>query len=381
MSKNRRNFSPEFKTKLVIELLESGKTLNEIASKYDVLPKSLITWKKQFLENASIVFEESVPSKKYKEELKEKEEKIENLEKTLGRTVMERDWLQKKVGSSGLIEKLSLVNPELPLSITRQCELLEINRTTVYYERAAKEINNAILNRIDEIYTDHPYYGYRRLYASLLMEGVDTNPKEILRYMRMLNIQALYPKKKRFTTFPDSAHKKYPYLLKNMDITKPNQVWASDITYVRLNNGFAYLCAVIDLYTRSILSWRLSPVMDERLTLSVLNDALFSYGKPEIFNSDQGSQYTAQGFINTLIKHKISISMDSKGRAYDNIIIERFWRTIKYENIYPSAYAGIKEARAGIDAYMHKYNNVRLHSSLKYKPPLSVYKGYFKEAA
>ena len=288
MGKNRRNFSPEFKTKLVIELLESGKTLNEIASKYDVLPKSLITWKKQFLENASIVFEESVSSKKYKEELKEKEEKIENLEKTLGRTVMERDWLQKKVGSSGLIEKLSLVNPELPISITRQCELLEINRTTVYYERAAKEINNAILNRIDEIYTDHPYYGYRRLHASLLMEGVDTNPKEILRYMRMLNIQALYPKKKRFTTFPDSAHKKYPYLLKNMDITRPNQVWASDITYVRLNNGFAYLCAVIDLYTRSILSWRLSPVMDERLTLSVLNDALSSYGRPEIFNSDQG---------------------------------------------------------------------------------------------
>ena len=180
MSKNRRNFSPEFKTKLVIELLESGKTLNEIASKYDVLPKSLITWKKQFLENASIVFEESVPSKKYKEELKEKEEKIENLEKTLGRTIMERDWLQKKVGSSGLIDKISLVDLELPLSITRQCALLEIkNRTSLYYKKAMKQIDKDMLNRIDEIYTESPYYGYRSIYHTLIQEGKTANPKQI----------------------------------------------------------------------------------------------------------------------------------------------------------------------------------------------------------
>ena len=151
--------------------------------------------------------------------------------------------------------------------------------------------------------------------------------------------------------------------------------------YIRLNNGFAYLCAVIDLYTRSILSWRLSPVMEERLTLSVIEDALSFYGGQEIFNSDQGSQYTAQGFVNMLVDHGISISMDSKGRAYDNIIMERFWRTVKHENVYPSGYININEAMAGINEYMHKYNNSRLHSALNYKPPMSAYNEYFRKAA
>lgn len=381
MSAKRRKFSPEFKTKAVLELLESGKTINEIASKYNIIPKSLIMWKKEFLDNASVVFEESVPSKKYKEELKEKDEKIELLQKTLGRTIVERDWLSKKVKSSGLTD-LSLVTPGLAIiSLTRQCELLGINRTSVYYEKTIKQPDKAVLDRIDEIFTDHPYYGYRRISAALDLDGHEVNPKKALKYMKILGIQALYPRKKRFTTIPDSMHRKYPYLLKNMAVTRPNQVWASDISYIRLKNGFAYLCAVIDLYTRSILSWRLSPVMDERLTLSVLNDALSSCGRPEIFNSDQGSQYTAQGFINTLAAHGISISMDSCGRAYDNIIMERFWRTVKHENVYPSGYLNINDARAGINEYMHKYNNARLHSALNYKPPMSVYNEYFRKAA
>ena len=381
MSQIHRKFTPEFKSKVVLELLESGSTLNEIASKYKILPKSLITWKKQFFENASSAFEDSVSTKKYKDEIKEKEEKIEQLEKTLGRTVMERDWLQKKVGSLGLINKISLVEPELPISITRQCSLLNVNRTTIYYEHSEKKLDRIILNRMDEIYTDSPYYGYRRIHQVLIQEGKVANPKQILAYMRVLGIQALYPKKKRNTSIADANHEKYPYLLKGLKITKPNQVWASDITYIRLNSGFVYLCAIIDLYTRSILSWKLSFAMDESLTVSVLNEALSNYGKPEIFNSDQGSQYTAQGFINTLVKHNVSISMDSKGRAIDNIFIERFWRTIKYDNVYPSGYETLKDARAGIGAFMYKYNNHRLHSSLGYKPPLKVYNEYFEKAA
>ena len=215
--------------------------------------------------------------------------------------------------------------------------------------------------------------------------------------MGVLGIKTLYPKKKKNTSIADGSHKKYPYLLKDLEIIRPNQVWASDITYIRLSSGFAYLCAVIDLYTRSILAWRLSFTMDENLTLSVLNisssasfekhafsageDALLMYGKPEIFNSDQGSQYTAQGFINTLVKHNISISMDSKGRAIDNVFMERFWRTIKYENIYPSGYETLKNARAGIEKYIHKYNNDRLHSALNYSMPMKVYRQYFQMAA
>ena len=381
MSQIHRKFTPEFKSKVVLELLETGKSVNEIASKYNLLPKSLTTWKKQFFENASSAFEDSVSTKKYKDEIKEKEEKIEQLEKTLGRTVMERDWLQKKVGSLGLINKISLVEPELPISITRQCSLLNVNRTTIYYEHSEKKLDRIILNRMDEIYTDSPYYGYRRIHQVLIQEGKVANPKQILAYMRVLGIQALYPKKKRNTSIADANHEKYPYLLKGLKITKPNQVWASDITYIRLNSGFVYLCAIIDLYTRSILSWKLSFAMDESLTVSVLNEALSNYGKPEIFNSDQGSQYTAQGFINTLVKHNVSISMDSKGRAIDNIFIERFWRTIKYDNVYPSGYETLKDARAGIGAFMYKYNNHRLHSSLGYKPPLKVYNEYFEKAA
>jgi len=381
MSQLHRKFTPEFKSKLVLELLESGSTVNEIASKYKILPKSLITWKKQFFENASSLFENTVSTKKYKDEIKEKEEKIENLEKTLGRTIMERDWLQKKVGSLGLINKISLVEPELPLSITRQCSLLNINRTTIYYEHSEKKFDYAVLNRMDEIFTLFPYYGYRRLYHSLLQEGKIVNSKQVLNYMKILGIQALYPKKKKNTSIPNANHQKYPYLLKGLKITRPNHVWSSDITYIRLNSGFVYLCAIIDIYTRSILSWKLSPVMDESLTTSVLNDALLNYGKPDIFNSDQGSQYTAQGFINTLIKHNISISMDSKGRAIDNIFIERFWRTIKHDNIYPSRYETLQEAKAGIGAFILTYNNHRLHQSLGYKPPLKVYREYFEKAA
>ena len=380
MSQIHRKFTPEFKSKVVLELLETGKSISEIASKYSLLPKSVTTWKKQFFENASSAFEDSVSTRKYKDEIKEKDEKIEQLEKTLGRTVMERDWLSKKVGSSGLIEKFSLVDPELPISITRQCELLEINRTTLYYEHREKKLNQDVLNRMDEIYTEFPYYGYRRIYRALLNENYEVCEKETYRYMGILGIKAIYPKKKINTSIPDNG-KKYPYLLKNLEITRPNQVWASDITYVRLNSGFAYLCAVIDIFTRSILSWRLSYTMDDNLTISTLNDALLLYGKPEIFNSDQGSQYTAKKFIDIILNNDAAISMDSKGRAIDNIFIERFWRTIKYEEIYPSSYSNIKEARVGIENYIHKYNNLRLHSSLNYDTPMNVYREYFEAVA
>ena len=278
------------------------------------------------------------------------------------------------------VVSFSLVDPELPISITRQCELLEINRTTLYYEHREKKLNQDVLNRMDEIYTEFPYYGYRRIYRALLNENYEVCEKETYRYMGILGIKAIYPKKKINTSIPDN-NKKYPHLLKNLEITRPNQVWASDITYVRLNSGFAYLCAVIDLFTRSILSWRFSYTMDDNLTISTLNDALLLYGKPEIFNSDQGSQYTAKKFIDTLLNNDVAISMDSKGRAIDNIFMERFWRTIKYEEIYPSGYLNIKEARVGIEKYIHKYNNLRLHSSLNYGTPMNVYREYFEAAA
>jgi len=193
-----------------------------------------------------------------------------------------------------------------------------------------------------------------------------------------MGIKAIYPKVK--TTKANKEHNKYPYLLnefKNnkgqVEITAPNQVWSSDITYIRLENGYAYLAAIIDWHTKKILSWKLSNTMDVNLTTSVLKTALELYPKPEIFNSDQGSQYTAKEHIEILKQNNISISMDAKGRSIDNIVIERFWRTIKYEEIYPSSYKNIKEARKGIEEYIKIYNNERLHSALDYKTPDEVY--------
>ena len=192
--------------------------------------------------------------------------------------------------------------------------------------------------------------------------------------MRLMNIKALYPQERINTSNPEKNNKVYPYLLKDTKIHKPNQVWVSDISYIRLNRGFSYLCVVMDLHTRAILSHKLSSIMDENLVADTIKDAIEKYGTPEIFNSDQGSQYTALGTINLLKQHNISIFMDAKGRCYDNIFMERFFRSLKQEDVYPNRYETLKQAKEGIDNYMKTYNYQRLHSSIGYKPPMEVYK-------
>jgi putative transposase len=384
MSKKRRTYSAQFKAKVVLELLEDGKTINELASKYNILPKSIHQWKKQFFENASLAFENAIPAKKYKDVIEEKELKIDALSKALGQTTIERDWVLKKLRSLDWKSRKSLVESKLKnISITRQTELLDINRASLYYKHKPKYTKETvnIMNSIDEIYTIHPYYGYRRMHYALLDEGIVVNKKKVLSLMRAMNIQALYPKKKINTSIPRKENEKYPYLLRNLDIEKPNQVWASDITYIKLKQGFAYLCAVIDLHTRAILSHRLMTTMDETLVISTIKQAIEQYGAPEVFNSDQGSQYTSRKTIELLKKHNISISMDAKGRCFDNIYMERFWRSLKQENVYPSSYKNIMEARKGIDYYMKTYNNQRLHSSIGYKTPMEFYKQELKKAA
>jgi len=229
------------------------------------------------------------------------------------------------------------------------------------------------MNSIDEIYTSHPYYGYRRMYHTLKQRGYLIGKKGVYKLMHIMNIQGLHPKRKINTSIPNKISEKYPYLLKGINITRPNQVWASDISYIRLKNGFSYLCAVIDLHTRAIVSHRLSNTMDDNLVASTIEDALLRYGKPEIFNSDQGSQYASNKVINLLKKHHISISMDAKGRCFDNIIMERFLRSLKQENVYPKGYETIRQARKGIYEYIEIYNNQRLHSSIGYIPPMKLY--------
>ena len=270
---------------------------------------------------------------------------------------------------------------KLKLSLNRQLQLLSASKTAYYYKPVSKFSSNEdirLLNIIDIIHTKHPYYGTRRVHKLLQRLGFQVGRKLIKSAFEFMGIRALYPKVR--TTLANKEHKKYPYLLKafknnnnQVIIDTPNQVWSTDITYIKLEKGFVYLAAIIDWNTKKILSWKLSNTMDVALTTSVLLDALSKYPKPEIFNSDQGSQYTAKEHIDILVKNSISISMDAKGRSIDNIAIERFWRTIKYEEIYLNDYKSMSELRYSIDNYIVKYNSRRLHSAVGNKTPNEIY--------
>jgi len=382
MSRKRTTYNAEYKAKVVLEVLEGSKTINEIASKYNLLPKNIQNWKKQFLDNASLAFDKSAVVKEYKDEIKQLKKDKDATSKKLGEVIVERDFVVEKLKSlvSSKIRATS-TDTKLKISLNKQLQLLSISKSAYYYEPivpfSSKE-DIKLLNMIDKIHTKHPYYGTRRVVKLLGRLGFIVGRKLIKHAFEFMGIKALYPNVR--TTIANSEHKKYPYLLnefKNDEnqviIEKVNQVWSTDITYIKLEQGFAYLAAIIDWSSKKILSWKLSNSMDVSLTTSVLNEALMLYPKPEILNTDQGSQYTAKEHIDILVKHDISISMDAKGRSIDNIVIERFWRSLKYEDIYPSSYTNIKEARAGIQEYINIYNKERLHSALDYLTPNEVY--------
>lgn len=260
------------------------------------------------------------------------------------------------------------------LSIVQQCILLGISRSGYYYvgKNRLSEQKKLLLDTIDALYTDAPYLGTRKMVAELKLLGFNVGRKQVRTCYNILNISAIYPKAK--LTIPNMQHKKYPYLLRGVTITRVNQVWSSDITYIKMEQGFLYLCVVVDWYSRRILSWGISNTHDAQLTSGVLRQALTNYGKPEIFNTDQGSEFTAIEFTSLLEEANVKISMDGKGRALDNIFVERFWRTIKYEYVYIAHPTNGEELYEGIDDYINKYNHRRLHQALDYRTPDSVYK-------
>jgi len=258
------------------------------------------------------------------------------------------------------------------LNIKQQCALLGLNRSSYYARPTAITLEEQkILNRMDEIFTEHPYYGNRRMMHVLQTEGIMIGRKRVRRFYQILGIEAIYPKMN--LSKRNQAHKVYPYLLRGLEITKPNQVWSMDITYIRLKQGFVYLCAVIDWHGRYVLSWCLSITLQSDFCIEALQEAIATYGKPEIFNTDQGVQFTSNNFIQVLKDNTIAISMDGKGRALDNVFIERFWRSLKQEKIYRIDLIGVKEAKDAISEYMEFYNNHRMHQSLGYKTPKSVH--------
>lgn len=270
------------------------------------------------------------------------------------------------------MERKMLIDTDCNISLTRQADLLGLSRSGLYYEPVIDDYDERLKVLIDEIYTELPFYGSRKIAKTLQRMGHDVGRRRVCRLMGTMGIEAIYPKPNLSKPHPE--HMIYPYLLRDVTIDRINQTWSADITYIRLSKGFAYLVAVMDWHSRYVLSWELSTSLEADFCIRALEKAL-SIGKPEIFNTDQGSQFTSRDFTELLVDEAILISMDGRGRCMDNIFTERLWRSLKYENVYPNDYQTVPEARTGIGTYFNIYNNVRLHQSLGYMTPYEMHYG------
>jgi putative transposase len=267
--------------------------------------------------------------------------------------------------------KRGLIEPgHAQLSVRRQCQLLGLCRSSRYYQPAGETAENLrLMGVIDRQYTDCPFYGSRRMAAWLNRQGEEVNRKRVQRLMRLMGLEAVYPKPRLSA---GRKHKVYPYLLRDVSINRVDQVWSSDITYVGLPGGFMYLAAVLDWHSRYVLGWRLSNTLDGSFCVELLREAL-RRGKPEVFNTDQGVQFTAEAFTGELHAAGVKVSMDGRGRCLDNVFVERLWRSVKYEDVYLRRYESVAELRAGLSCYFAFYNHRRLHQSLEYRTPAAVY--------
>lgn len=265
-----------------------------------------------------------------------------------------------------------MIDGKHALPVKRQCQLLDLNRSSVYYQPVGVSDEDLRLMRlVDEIHLKRPFYGSRRIRDDLQDLGYSVNRKKVRRLMRQMGIMALYPKAN--TSRPGKGHKIYPYLLKGLRIDRPNQVWATDISYIPMARGFVYVVAIMDWTSRKVLAWRVSNTLDADFCVDALEEAISRYGAPDIFNTDQGAQFTSDAFTGVLKTAGIRISMDGKGRWVDNVFVERLWRSLKYEEVYLKAYETVAEARLGIGEYFRFYNGKRRHQSLNRRTPDQVY--------
>ncbi|MBY8113236.1 IS3-like element ISVpa4 family transposase [Vibrio fluvialis] len=374
MTRKRRNHSPEFKAKVALDAAKGDKTVAELAQKYNLHANQISTRKKELLENAAMIFATENHSGK------ESSEEVDKLHAKIGQLTMENGFFGQSARSLDRAQRKSSLVKSTPLPIKRQCELLNIARSTAYYQPIGLSAEEITLRRmIDEIHLQYPFMGSRRIRTELAKNGHSVNRKRVVRLMRDMGIGAIYPKPK--TTLANKAHKVYPYLLRDIEVTYPNQAWAIDITYIPMTKGFLYLVAIIDWYSRKVLAWRLSNTMDTSFCIEALEEALKHYGPPDIFNSDQGSQFTSTEFTQKLIEHNVRISMDGKGRWVDNVFIERLWRSLKYEEVYLKAYTTPREAELEIGNYMVFYNEERNHQGLNNLTPDEAYFGRQRYAA
>ncbi|MBV2145121.1 IS3 family transposase [Ochrobactrum vermis] len=363
----RRNHSPAFKAKVALAAIRGEQTLVELSQQFDVHANQIKQWKDQLLEGATGVFGDEA-----KAEPTGPTVDVKTLHAKIGELTLENDFLGRSARQGGIAERKEMIDREHKLSVVRQAKLLGFSRGSVYYSpRPVSDGDLALMRRIDELHLEYPFAGSRMLQGLLRGEGLQTGRLHVATLMKKMGIEAIY--RRPNTSKPAPGHKIYPYLLRKLAVTRPNQVWAMDLTYVPMARGFVYLCAVVDWFSRKVLSWRLSITMEAAFCIEAVEEALARYGRPDIFNTDQGSQFTSMDFTTVLKKAEIAISMDGKGAWRDNVFVERLWRSIKYEEVYLHAYKTVSEARAGIGRYLTFYNSRRPHSSLDRQTPDQAY--------
>ena len=374
MSRTRRNFSAKFKSELVIELLKGEKDLNTIATENNIQPNLLRNWKKEFLDKASVVFDDTREDNLKEKLALERKEKAEYAKK-VGQLTMQVDWLKKNLKKHlDLTTRVNLVQNLLKtkeLPVKTGAALLDINRTSVYYKGtpiSQEELDCKSI--IDRLHTDNPAWRARQLSAQLKKRGYQVGRRKTRRYMNKMGIDPIYPKMNLSKRMQQA--KVCPYLLRNAVIDRPNQAWSIDSTYIPIKRGFLYLTAVIDWYSRCIVGLEVDDTLDTRMVITALKKA-FMVAKPVILNSDQGCQFTSNEYMNFLKENQIRQSMDGKSRWADNIMIERWFRSFKYEEAYLTQYNNIREARKAIGKYVHTYNFERCHSALNNQTPASCY--------
>ena len=361
MGAKRRRIEAGVKAKVALAAMRGDRTTSQRVSQFGVHSTQIGQWKRRLLEGAAELFSDD-----RRREIQDQDALVAELYEQIGRLQVELGWLKKTLPDSIEFKRECIEPNHRRLSVRRQCELLGLNRSSWYYEAVGESAENlALMRRIDEQYLKKSYYGSRKM-AEVM--GIDR--KRAQRLMRLMGLEAIYPKPRLSQNTKE--HRIYPYLLRNVKIVRPNQVWSSDITYVPMPQGWMYLTVVMDWYSRYVLSWKLSNTLDGLFCLEALEESLHR-GTPEIFNTDQGVQYTAQAFTGRLEAAGVAVSMDGRGRWMGNVFVERLWRTVKYEHLYLHDYATSRALQAGLADYFPDYNEERIHASLDYRTPMAVY--------
>ncbi|WP_371809483.1 IS3 family transposase [Aliiroseovarius sp. xm-m-339-2] len=355
--KERKNHSPEFKAKVALEVIREELTLAELSKKYGVHPTQIGTWKRAAIENMATAFTRRGAAP---EQVSAAD--VDKLHSKIGQLVVERGFFSRSLTSTARDARQKMVSRDHRLSLRKQCELLQLSRSRLYYQPVGESAENLrFMEIIDKQFLETPWYGSRQMARFMKRNNHQCGLHRVRRLMRLMRLVPIYQEPNTSKKHPQ--HKIWPYLLRGMAIDRPNQVWCADITYIPMRRGFLYLVAIMDWHSRKVLAWRLSNSMDADFCVQALKEAIAKHGAPKIFNSDQGSQFTSGAWIDVLTDAKIKISMDGKGAWRDNRMIERLWRSLKYECVYLNAFETGSEMRAGIGKWLTYYNTERPHST------------------